>query len=254
MVKSFFSPYWEDLGVLGGYGRWVGVNWVWSVELTIYHALVSIAIPILLVELIFPTRRHEAWIGRLGFSTCTSLLIADTVFGFLAFPYRPAWALVLLSVAVMAALIALARVLPAAPFPPRQRRPAHPFWFWSAGFGSAVCFFVLFFVLPHTPLHPLLTILVSLGVGGLVTIILLRMSGNNAIWGDGHRIALAGGALSFLIVLTPLQQLDPARPDDTTGMTLVGVASIAFLIWPWRRVRRNQRPPAPVEEASTPPE
>ena len=122
MVKSFFSPYWEDLGVLGTYGRWAGVNWVWSVELTIYHALVSIAIPILLVELIFPTRRHEAWIGRLGFSTCTSLLIADTVFGFLAFPYRPPWALVLLSVAVMAALIALARVC--SPPPPFRRDSA----------------------------------------------------------------------------------------------------------------------------------
>ena len=87
-----------------------------------------------------------------------------------------------------------------------------------------------------------------------MTLILLRMSANSAIWGDSHRLALPGGALSFLIVLTPLQELDPARPDDTRGMALVGVATIAFLIWLWRRVRRNQRPPAPVEEANAAPE
>lgn len=28
MVKSFFYPYWMDIGILGVYGRWLGVNWV----------------------------------------------------------------------------------------------------------------------------------------------------------------------------------------------------------------------------------
>jgi hypothetical protein len=28
MVKSFFDPNWMDLGLLGSYGRWAGVNWV----------------------------------------------------------------------------------------------------------------------------------------------------------------------------------------------------------------------------------
>jgi hypothetical protein len=37
MVKSFFDPSWMDLGLLGTYGRWAGVNWVWSLDLTIYH-------------------------------------------------------------------------------------------------------------------------------------------------------------------------------------------------------------------------
>ena len=26
MVKSFFDPNWTDLGILGTYGRWLGVN------------------------------------------------------------------------------------------------------------------------------------------------------------------------------------------------------------------------------------
>ncbi|UCH42534.1 MAG: hypothetical protein JSW16_06915, partial [Dehalococcoidales bacterium] len=53
LVKSFFDPGWQDIGILGSYGRWAGVNWVWSLELTIYHAVISICIPILLTELMF---------------------------------------------------------------------------------------------------------------------------------------------------------------------------------------------------------
>mgnify|MGYP001154199992 CR=1 FL=1 len=28
VVRSFFNPAWMDLGILGMYGRWMGVNWV----------------------------------------------------------------------------------------------------------------------------------------------------------------------------------------------------------------------------------
>lgn len=54
MVKSFFDPAWMDLGILGTYGRWLEVNWVWTVELIIYHAIFSIGIPILITTLVFP--------------------------------------------------------------------------------------------------------------------------------------------------------------------------------------------------------
>ncbi len=64
MVKSFFDPYWMDLGILGVYGRWVGVNWVWAEWLTIYHAVFSIAIPISLVELAYPERRNQSWVNN----------------------------------------------------------------------------------------------------------------------------------------------------------------------------------------------
>jgi len=51
-VKSFFHPHWVNLGILGTYGRWAGVNWVWSLELTIYQAVFSITIPVALTTLI----------------------------------------------------------------------------------------------------------------------------------------------------------------------------------------------------------
>ncbi len=52
VVKSFFDPNWVDLGILGIYGRWMGVNWIWVLHLTIYHAVASVTIPIILVKAI----------------------------------------------------------------------------------------------------------------------------------------------------------------------------------------------------------
>jgi len=49
LCKSFFDPNWPDVGILGEYGRWAGVNWIWSIQLTAYHASISIAAAILLV-------------------------------------------------------------------------------------------------------------------------------------------------------------------------------------------------------------
>ena len=60
MVKSFFDPEWMDLGILGIYGRWQDVNWVWAEWLTIYHAIFSIGIPITLVELAFTKSRNDS--------------------------------------------------------------------------------------------------------------------------------------------------------------------------------------------------
>jgi len=67
MVKSFFDPKWMDLGILGVYGRWLEVNWVWAEWLTIYHAIFSIAIPITLVELAYPERKSDKWLSNKKF-------------------------------------------------------------------------------------------------------------------------------------------------------------------------------------------
>src|SRR6059036_2548944 len=73
-VKSFFDPGWMDLGTLGWYGRWLDVNWVWAVWLTIYHAVVSIAIPIFLVEWLWPRTRGLPLTSPRGYIASIALL------------------------------------------------------------------------------------------------------------------------------------------------------------------------------------
>jgi hypothetical protein len=240
MVKSFFDPNWTDLGILATYGRWAGVNWVWSIELTLYHAVISIAIPISIAELIFSNRRNDAWVGRKGLTILSVLFIADVAFGyFLLTTYRPAAIPYFLTVVVVIALVLLAWRLPRQAFAPRAVIVRHPFWFWLTGFLGAVSFFLIFWGLPTTLLHPALTIIIGIGLMILIGWIVTRISGSGVAWTEIHRFALVAGPLTPFILLAPIHELDATRPDNTTGMTLVGLAMLVFLLWLWWWVRRN---------------
>ncbi len=165
MAKSFFDPNWQDIGILGSYGRMFGVNWVWSLELTIYHCLFSISIPILLVELTFPRRRDRPWLGIPGLAVVAALLAADVVFGFIWLtPFRPPLAPYLGAVITVAVLVAAARLVrlpdgPASIAPrsaedaPRVPGPRElPFFLFGA--ACTVLFFVLNWFLPNTGFVP----------------------------------------------------------------------------------------------------
>lgn len=241
MVKSFFDPNWMDLGLLGTYGRWAGVNWVWTVELTIYHAVFSIAIPILLVELLFPAQRQQPWLGRRGMISLSILLLVDVAFGYLALTtYRPPLLHYLLAMLVTYLLYRWARRLPSPAWQPGEPAQAKPVPaarnFALLGFAATLAFFVFNWVLPGLGVPvPLTQAAVILLVVGLVPA--LRGLSRRGDWDDAHRLALAGGALSFFILLAPLQELDQTRPDNTAGMALVGLAFALLLAWLWRRVR-----------------
>ncbi len=238
MVKSFFDPAWVDLGVLGSYGRWAGVNWVWSLELMLYHAVVSVAIPILLVELIFPNRRDELWVGRWGFTILSVLLAADVAIGyFLLTSYRPPTVPYILAVAVVVALVLLAWRLPRQPFSSKTINVCHPFWFWLTGFLGAITFFLVFWGLPLTILPPWATILIGIALAALVFWVVMWMSGRGTAWAEVHQLALAAGPLSLLILLAPIQEFDITRQDNPAGMTIVGLAALILLLWLWWRVR-----------------
>ncbi|MBN2550122.1 MAG: hypothetical protein JXB15_13240 [Anaerolineales bacterium] len=266
MVKSFFDPNWMDIGLLGTYGRWAGVNWVWSLELTIYHAIISISIPILLVEMFFREQRDQPWLGRRGMSLLAFLITADVLFGFLFLtPYRPPLIPYLMAIILVVLLYQLARRLPSrlpehwfkpnlseGPTAGETGKPALPAkkWFWLAGFLGTLIFFLINWVWPNLNVPVLTTLLGSVVLVGAALKIIQWMSRSGA-WDEAHQLALAAGALSFFIVLAPLQEMDQTRVDNTSGMTAVGLAAIIFLIWLWKRV--NKKPdllPLPAEARS----
>ena len=63
-MTSWFNPSWHDLGLLATYGRLLDTSWVRAVGLTIYHAVVSITLPIVLTEALFPSIADQPWLGR----------------------------------------------------------------------------------------------------------------------------------------------------------------------------------------------
>ncbi|WP_240910650.1 hypothetical protein [Thermococcus sp. MV11] len=64
VIKSWFNPDWPDLDVFSVYGRVWGVNAVWAVWLTIFHSLMSITMPIMVVDALYPEFSGEnSWGG-----------------------------------------------------------------------------------------------------------------------------------------------------------------------------------------------
>jgi hypothetical protein len=61
------------------YTHWLGINWIPLVGLTIFHAAFSIAVPILLVELLFPETKGHRLVGNFGLAF-TMLVYGLTVF------------------------------------------------------------------------------------------------------------------------------------------------------------------------------
>ncbi len=252
MAKSFFDPNWPDVGVLGVYGRWAGINWVWTVQTTLYHTFFSIPIPIAMVEMLYPERRKDSWVTGLGFNCLAFLLVADVILGFSILPspkkpYMPPFIPYLLTIVLVVLLIWWASRLPAPPLieagESRKKLTAHPFWFWVIGLPLPLLLNIIPMVLVNVKLHPAGTILILCLFTWSIILLLQRMSGKGTLWTDIHRFALTAGAWSAFILLSPVQEIsNPRRPDNTAGMTLVGIAALLFLIYLGRKILYRSRP------------
>lgn len=240
-VKSFFDPAWMDLGPLGVYGRWAGVNWVWSAGLTVYHAVFSIALPILLTTLLFPAWKDKPWLRSRSLRAWSVVLgLVVLLCNLLLTTYRPSWLHLTLSGAAILGLAALARRAPATlNIKPATRllRPRLLFW---ASFAATLGLFILLWVLPNTAVPASVTLALialwpMLVLGGAARL------AKHEDWSTRHAHSAASGALLFFILLAPLLQLDPNAADDRSGMALVAFGMTIFLMWMGRRLRRTAK-------------
>jgi hypothetical protein len=229
MVKSFFDPGWMDLGILGVYGRWLDVNWVWAEWLTIYHAIFSIVIPITLVEVVFPHRRNESWLSNKKLVSVGVLLFAVTAFGYgFLTPYYPPLLQYLLTVVLVAGLFLLAWKIPNETGKHGHLDPGHPIKLASVGFITTLAFFLLFGAGPNILTSPVLLMLLGVVLVFSVFSLLRRFKWNAK--NLYSKFALAAGALGFFIFLAPLQELDQNRLDNPQGMFIVGIVATIMLM------------------------
>ncbi len=246
MVKSFFDPQWVDLGPLGVYGRWAEVNWVWSLGLTLFHAVWSIGIPILLVTRMFPERATEAWVGRRMLRFLATLMALDVAFGFFALtPYRPPAIQYLLACLAVIALYFLARRLPAEIGAARrdesqEDRPRTKRRF-VGGLLAAIAFFAVLWVIPSTGVRPVVTMvllaLLAIGCRHRPEVCWSRHPAGSTSVSLLWRAAPSLSSSSW----RPLQQLDPAHAVERRGMALVGLAMACLLVWLAWRTRIAER-------------
>ncbi len=251
MVASFQNPHWQDLGVLREFGRWLGVNWVWAVELTAYHAIVSVTVPVMLVELAYPEARAKTWLRGRWLWVVPGLLLADVVFGLFVFsaftgffPPLPQYAFMAL---LTAAFLLLARRLPSDWARCGTRPMRRPRFYGLIALTGAIACGLIFWILPNIldfALAPVFVILL-----GAATILGLIKFLAGYDWRQSttmHRYGLAAGALSLFIVFSFFQELDTSRPDNTSGMSLVGLAFLIGLLLLRRRIGKALENPSPT--------
>src|SRR5208282_1837966 len=111
-VHTFFLPSGPPVNALGSYGHAFGVNWVWALALTVFHATYSIALPILLTSLWFPAAKNARWLSRRMVTTLACIFVGEVViFGSLV-GHGPSPAVLAFVIGVVAVLIALAAWVP----------------------------------------------------------------------------------------------------------------------------------------------
>jgi hypothetical protein len=265
VVTSWFNPYWPDVLSLHGYSRWLDTNWFWALSLTMYHAVVSISIPIVLAEALFPWVAARPWLRRGGITFLSIWLGLVCVlgvlgFGFLAYrkqgyTHPPLTYFVALALAVILVVLALKlprpptanvppeRVPPQPPVAPAQwpRRAPRLWTLRLAGFGYIVAFFAISWGIGPAIRWPPLALVLLATLGALAAWRLLAWS-RRAGWGARSRLALAAGAVFFFILLAPLLEF-AAHPAGKimTGMTLAAVFWLAFVVLLAFRLKRFER-------------
>ena len=139
-LRTLFNPASSVVGNLGVYGHWLGVNWVWTVGLVIFHSVFSIGLPIFIFGLAFPDLKPKSLVSTRGIQISILALVVDSVLLSILVNYWPAeiWGLLLLSSIVVALLVVAAKKLPA-DFLKSVR--AEPRWRPRAFFLLGVAFF-----------------------------------------------------------------------------------------------------------------
>jgi len=171
-VKSWFNPGWMDLGTLGHYGRYGGVNWVWAVWLTIYHATISIALPIFLIDVLFPDLKGKRLLSDKELRWPIFAFATVGAVGFLLFPYYPG-AEVLWAVVIGVALVGLAMAAPKNLFAPVAASPARSAWpFAVLGAAWMTSAFVIFGAGESFGLDPAVDIMIGLCLTAAVALLL----------------------------------------------------------------------------------
>jgi hypothetical protein len=223
-VKSFFDPNWMDLGILGSYGRFIGVNWVWAICLTIFHTVFSIALPILIFTLVYPELKNIRLLQDKKLILLSFVfLVVVVILNIMAYKIN-------LFVTIITTLIVILFIWTAHRVNPdficaKDIKPSvTPKYIGFIGMTFIVIFFIIMYALPNLIQFPLIPIFLEL----LLCLIVLKFVMNNIgqTGNTRHKVALTWGLLLPLIIMAFIHE-----KNGVFGMSIVGIFFITFLFF-----------------------
>ena len=126
-LSTLFNPEASPVGVLGTYGHWVGVNWIWVASILPVHMIFSITLPILLLGMALPETRGRCFLAGKKTGLALFLLGVDVAALFTLVAktegFWMGWPVFLGSWAAIGALVLAARWTPSDALSPRAEFP-----------------------------------------------------------------------------------------------------------------------------------
>jgi hypothetical protein len=222
------------------YTHWTGVNWVPLTDLTLFHAAFSIAVPLILVELIFPGTKGHRLVGKRGM-TVTGGVYGLTVFlltFFLGDPYVPSLGVDLFLVAYASVFIAAAYLVPRSFLQAKGERPDRlERNFFLLGLGFMGGFFLIYGNLApgggfvaHLLSWPVTAILI-VPLGGLAAWYLVKHAGRS-----GNDLAKIDFLLGLMLFFIPIDVILEFGGD--VGVLVFTALVIGILIRLHQRVKQ----------------
>lgn len=233
VARSFFDPHWADLGAMAADGRWLGVNWIWTVYLMIFHAIFTVTIPVALARITVPGRAGGPWLSRRGQRCAAAGLAVLALLGMLVVNPSAGSPILLFGAAVVMLVLGLLAWWAAAP---RWRIAASGSTKWSPrglallGLGGSALLFILGWILPSLGM-PAVIIIAGLIAAAAAASVTARHIARRPL--DPRRqIALITGVLAWLALVD--LALAPERPD-TAALVILAATVIVWRSRRWRR-------------------
>jgi hypothetical protein len=198
--------------------------------------VVSIAIPIVLVDALFPQIAGQPWLRTAGSCLFSALLtfavLAGAVgWGFYFYAkqgYHHPPAIYLLAAALTIGGYVLGLRLRLPPPTPARRAPPTLWRLRYLAFAATVTFFLIVWLVPKVIALALVPAALLLGLLLGLTVVLRRWS-TIPYWGAPHRLALATGVLAFFMLFTTIRYATP-RPLDALVMVALDLALSVLLV------------------------
>lgn len=244
-VHTFFEPAGRaPVNNLGWYGHALGVNWLWALGLSAFHALYSIALPILLTQLWFPAAKNARWLDRGAIALVAGIYVFVVAVFSVVVGHGPSVELLLLFLGILAVLAYLAYRIPRdflAVRPGRSRIGP-----WGLAADGAVFFSAWTVVLilasggGRIPAWATAVVFVLVSFGSLA-IVLTRVGTEHL---DRSKLFFASGMLGILFAWDVLVEF------SVPGILLVTAVFVYLLYRLHRRVAARESGAAPPGAAA----
>lgn len=210
IVRTFFNLDAAPLAGLKGYGWALGANWVWITSMALYHSLVSIALPIMLVTMAYPERAREPWVSPRWLRRAVAAFLAIVAIWLPLVPAPVDGRLIIASIVAIELIAVIAYLLPAeirlpgmGPASAVQRAAPGP---RRIVVTVAVSVVAIFFVAISKLGPPIVPIAGQLAIAGALLWWLGRASAAPG-WTDRQRFAVAVGVFVCMWLYSPFVEL-----------------------------------------------